>query len=55
MAYERIPVEVSLDTILNAWAKDFTHKDGEIVGTTHYVDVVRGKVCFILTVDKKDK
>lgn len=52
--YERIPVEVNLDHILRSWGKEFTHQEGEIVSVEHYVDVTKGKVCFIVTVEKKE-
>jgi hypothetical protein len=53
--YERLPVEVDLSAIMRAWAKDFTHEDAEIVGTDYYIDVHRGKVCFILTLKREGK
>lgn len=47
---------VSLDQIIEFWVKKYEFPNGEkLVRAEHYVDQVKGKVCFVLTMDEDAK
>lgn len=54
--YKQIPIVVSLDAILDDWAKQYKPTDGFVlIDTQWYIDVHKNKVCFVLGTMKDSK